>query len=100
MQYIKLDLDKIYDINSFSNEIITKLNNDYYIEIDIEKLHELKYHILNDIMEFYSNDVILLTKLRLIRYHDEKYYKNLIQTLLKNYNISHNYDNVYFIYKP
>lgn len=100
MQYIKLDLDKIYDINSFSDEVITKLNNDYYIEIDIEKLYELKYNILNEIIEFYSNDIILLTKLSLIRYHDEKYYKNLIQMLLKEYNISHNYDNIYFIYKP
>ena len=100
MQYIKLDLDKIHDINSFPNEVITKLNNDYYIEIDIEKLYELKYNILNEIIEFYSNCAILLTKLSLIRYHDEKYYKKLILMLLKKNNINHNHDNVYFIYKP
>lgn len=97
---IKLDLTKIHNINSFADDIITQTDNEYYVKINSEDLCNLKYHILsNNTIEFYSDNIILLTKLNLVKYHDNNYYNCLIEDIFVKNNIMNEYENVYFIYK-
>ena len=98
IKYVEIDTSKIQNKYNFNYELLTKINNKYYIMFDIRDVLRLKYKRINSIIEFHSDNGLLLLKLNLMKRYNNEYYNNLITTLKEKNNIDSNLNDVYLIY--
>lgn len=98
IKYVEIDTSKIQNKYNFNYELLTKINNKYYIVFDIRDVIRLKYKRINSIVEFHSDNGLLLLKLNLMKRYNNEYYNNLITMLKEKNNINSNLNDVYLIY--
>lgn len=98
IKYIEIDTSKMQNEYNFNYELLTKINNKYYIVFDIRDVMKLEYKRINSIVEFHSDNGLLLLKLNLLKKYNNDYYNNLIAMLKEKNNIDSNLNDVYLIY--
>ena len=98
IKYVEIDTSKMHNEYNFNYELLTKINNKYYIMFDIRDVMKLECKRINSIVEFHSDNGLLLLKLNLMKKYNNDYYNNLITMLKEKNNIDSNLNDVYLIY--
>lgn len=98
IKYVEIDTSKMQNEYNFNYELLTKINNKYYIVFDIRDVMKLECKRINSIVEFHSDNGLLLLKLNLMKKYNNDYYNNLIAMLKEKNNIDVNLNDVYLIY--
>lgn len=98
VKYVEIDTSKMQHEYNFNYELLTKINDKYYITFDVRDVMKLECKMINSIVEFHSDNELLLLKLNLMKKYNNDYYNNLITSLKEKNNIDSNLNDIYLIY--